>query len=246
MRRQPFGGWKRSAVGAGTKAGGPNYLVGLSDWTSTPATRSAAVNGAVRQLVDLASPVLAQEQREFLHRAVGSDAAAWQSNFGVACDVSGLPVEHNLLRYIPVPAWIRYEAGPPADLVRVVAAGLRAGSELRISVAEPLPAGLAEALEHVGCYSVVEDGPAWRMALAALPAGRVRLLGGQRVAFATDSSGRPEIALYRAARRRGWPSRAPYLCPGTGPIYHGAPIRFSDLTCRDRITRRQHCAFGSV
>ncbi|WP_415857410.1 aldehyde dehydrogenase family protein, partial [Sinomonas sp. G460-2] len=29
VRRQPFGGWKKSAVGAGTKAGGPNYLVGL-------------------------------------------------------------------------------------------------------------------------------------------------------------------------------------------------------------------------
>ena len=29
VRRQPFGGWKRSSVGAGTKAGGPNYLIGL-------------------------------------------------------------------------------------------------------------------------------------------------------------------------------------------------------------------------
>ena len=36
VRRQPFGGWKRSSVGAGTKAGGPNYLVGLTDWV-TPA-----------------------------------------------------------------------------------------------------------------------------------------------------------------------------------------------------------------
>ena len=26
VQRQPFGGWKRSSVGAGTKAGGPNYL----------------------------------------------------------------------------------------------------------------------------------------------------------------------------------------------------------------------------
>jgi RHH-type proline utilization regulon transcriptional repressor/proline dehydrogenase/delta 1-pyrroline-5-carboxylate dehydrogenase len=29
VQRQPFGGWKKSAVGAGTKAGGPNYLAGL-------------------------------------------------------------------------------------------------------------------------------------------------------------------------------------------------------------------------
>ncbi len=43
VRRQPFGGWKKSAVGAGTKAGGPNYLVGLSDWASAPATASGPV-----------------------------------------------------------------------------------------------------------------------------------------------------------------------------------------------------------
>ena len=38
VQRQPFGGWKKSAVGAGTKAGGPNYLVGLGEWVSKPST----------------------------------------------------------------------------------------------------------------------------------------------------------------------------------------------------------------
>jgi RHH-type proline utilization regulon transcriptional repressor/proline dehydrogenase/delta 1-pyrroline-5-carboxylate dehydrogenase len=196
VRRQPFGGWKKSAVGAAAKAGGPNYLVGLSDWTSTPATVTARVSGAVRLLVDLVWPVLAQEQRAFLERAVGSDAAAWQSTFGVASDVSGLQAEHNVLRYVPVPVWIRYEAGTPAELVRVVAAGLRAGSKLRISVAETLPAVVAAALEQVGLSAVEEDRSAWRTALGALSAGRTRLLGGRRVAFAEDSGARPEIALY--------------------------------------------------
>jgi RHH-type proline utilization regulon transcriptional repressor/proline dehydrogenase/delta 1-pyrroline-5-carboxylate dehydrogenase len=196
VRRQPFGGWKKSSVGAGTKAGGPNYLVGLSDWTSAPATVTAPVTGAVRQLIDLVSPVLGLEQREFLDRSVGSDAAVWQSEFGTARDVSGLRAEQNVLRYVPVPVWIRYEAGTPAELVRVVAAGLRAGSDLRISVAEPLPAVVTEALEHSGWSPVVEDRSAWRTALAGLGAGRVRLVGGQRVAFAEDSGGRPEIAVY--------------------------------------------------
>ena len=31
VRRQPFGGWKRSAIGSTTKAGGPSYLLGLGD-----------------------------------------------------------------------------------------------------------------------------------------------------------------------------------------------------------------------
>ena len=38
VRRQPFGGWKKSTVGSGTKAGGPNYLVALTDWEPDHAT----------------------------------------------------------------------------------------------------------------------------------------------------------------------------------------------------------------
>jgi RHH-type proline utilization regulon transcriptional repressor/proline dehydrogenase/delta 1-pyrroline-5-carboxylate dehydrogenase len=154
------------------------------------------VTGPVRQLIDVVSPFFDQEQRDFLDRAVGSDAAAWQSEFGTARDVSGLRAERNVLRYVAVPVWIRFEDGEPAHLVRVVAAGLRAGSDLRISVSIPLPEAVTEALEHIGLSPVVEDSGAWRKALAGLSAGRARLLGGQRVGFAEDSGGRPEIAVY--------------------------------------------------
>jgi RHH-type transcriptional regulator, proline utilization regulon repressor / proline dehydrogenase / delta 1-pyrroline-5-carboxylate dehydrogenase len=34
--RQPFGGWKRSAVGPAAKAGGPDYVAGLCHWTDRP------------------------------------------------------------------------------------------------------------------------------------------------------------------------------------------------------------------
>ena len=42
VQRQPFGGWKRSSVGAGTKAGGPNYLIGLGSWRPTAAGSASA------------------------------------------------------------------------------------------------------------------------------------------------------------------------------------------------------------
>ena len=35
VQRQPFGGWKRSTVGPGAKAGGPNYLHQLGTWAPT-------------------------------------------------------------------------------------------------------------------------------------------------------------------------------------------------------------------
>ncbi|MDO5678111.1 MAG: bifunctional proline dehydrogenase/L-glutamate gamma-semialdehyde dehydrogenase [Propionibacteriaceae bacterium] len=38
VRRQPFGGWKRSAVGPGSKAGGPNYLLGFGTLQATAET----------------------------------------------------------------------------------------------------------------------------------------------------------------------------------------------------------------
>ena len=54
VQRQPFGGWKKSAVGAGTKAGGPNYLAGLGDWVSTESRgqRPPSPTPAVRRILD--------------------------------------------------------------------------------------------------------------------------------------------------------------------------------------------------
>ncbi len=45
VRRQPFGGWKKSVVGPGFKAGGPNYLVGLSGSESSRSTAPSVALG---------------------------------------------------------------------------------------------------------------------------------------------------------------------------------------------------------
>jgi RHH-type proline utilization regulon transcriptional repressor/proline dehydrogenase/delta 1-pyrroline-5-carboxylate dehydrogenase len=202
VRRQPFGGWKKSAVGAGTKAGGPNYLIGLVDWrpaTASPADFSAlpALTELVRELLDGAAGLgLADGELESLRRAVASDARAWAEQFGAARDVSGLRAERNVLRYLPVPVWVRSERGTYLDLLRVVAAGLRAGSALTVSTAQPLPQAAADLLAKLGADVHVHDAATWQRTLASLGSGRVRLVGGDRAAFAETSGGRPEIALY--------------------------------------------------
>ena len=101
VQRQPFGGWKRSSVGAGTKAGGPSYLIGLSDWEPAPASANdvGAPNASVRAFVDRATG-LGLDPEGVLARAVSSDAAAWEGEFGRAADVSGLTAEKNLLLYM--------------------------------------------------------------------------------------------------------------------------------------------------
>ena len=63
VQRQPFGGWKRSAVGAGAKAGGPNYLFGLGEWVPQHGTSSTH-----------AAPARPREARDRAHRGVAAVA----------------------------------------------------------------------------------------------------------------------------------------------------------------------------
>jgi RHH-type proline utilization regulon transcriptional repressor/proline dehydrogenase/delta 1-pyrroline-5-carboxylate dehydrogenase len=148
VRRRPTGGWGRRTIGRGLKPGGPNALIGQGAWRHLPheprpSLRLHDVSEGVTRLVDAARPTLSFEQFDSLRTAVESDQRAWESEFGLARDVTGLVVERNVLRYRPHPVTVRLSSGAdPAALVRVVAAGARAGSTLTISSAVPLPAGL--------------------------------------------------------------------------------------------------------
>ncbi|GIF04044.1 bifunctional proline dehydrogenase/L-glutamate gamma-semialdehyde dehydrogenase [Actinoplanes siamensis] len=189
VRRQPFGGWKRSAVGAGAKAGGPNYLVGLSGWAPAEATVQAGIdNPAVRSLLAEAAAHLTAEQLASVTRAAGSDAAAWAASFGRAEDVSALGVERNVLRYLPTPVTVRLSAGAPlADLVRVLAAARLSGAPVRVSTAREVPAALCP-------DAVVESDEEFAAGLDGV--SRVRLIGGAATGLATATGGRPDLAVW--------------------------------------------------
>jgi RHH-type transcriptional regulator, proline utilization regulon repressor / proline dehydrogenase / delta 1-pyrroline-5-carboxylate dehydrogenase len=75
VQRQPFGGWKRSSVGPGAKAGGPNYV------------------NLFRRCEDT-RPLDAE-------RAARNYRAAWDSHFSRSHDPSGLRSESNVFRYRP-------------------------------------------------------------------------------------------------------------------------------------------------
>ena len=176
VRRQPFGGWKRSAVGAGTKAGGPHYLHGLGSWTDAPvagppeeitADAGRAPAGSVQRLADAAG--LEAEDRAWLAGAAALDEQAWNEGFGVATDISGLMAERNVLRHRPVPVTVRWESGPLVHLLRVIIAGLRAGAPLTVSVAAGLPAGVGQVLAGNPQVEVrVEDTAAFHARAAQL------------------------------------------------------------------------------
>ncbi len=109
VRRQPFGGWKRSAIGPGAKAGGPNYVTQLGTWT---------------------------DEREhddgWLAAARQSDERWWTSEFSIEHDPSGLFCEANLFRYRPRrTVGLRIGADTSSiDVARVRAAANRCGALL--------------------------------------------------------------------------------------------------------------------
>jgi RHH-type proline utilization regulon transcriptional repressor/proline dehydrogenase/delta 1-pyrroline-5-carboxylate dehydrogenase len=70
VRRQPFGGWRRSSINPSAKPGGPNYVMTLGHWNS--ARRNGSNAAAMRE---------------------------WKS-FSVGVDISGLSAESNVLRLV--------------------------------------------------------------------------------------------------------------------------------------------------
>lgn len=151
VNRQPFGGWKKSAVGPTAKAGGENYVACLRDWAPAP---------------------------EALSRA--DIEAWWHSTGGAVRDLAGLTVERNLLRFrpLPKPVLVRVDAGTrEADLESVRRLAARTGTRLVIS--SPVPRGADTAVEPVErARARVAAGEVSRVRwLSAEEAGDLALVG---------------------------------------------------------------------
>jgi RHH-type proline utilization regulon transcriptional repressor/proline dehydrogenase/delta 1-pyrroline-5-carboxylate dehydrogenase len=103
VRRQPFGGWKRSVVGPGAKAGGPNYVASL---------------GRLPTVEDADARVFGRRVRAVLETELA------------ASDPSGLASEANVLRYRPLRR-VLVLRGPGAELA--VAAGEAVGVTVEVA-----------------------------------------------------------------------------------------------------------------
>ena len=194
VQRQPFGGWKRSSVGTTAKAGGPNYLTHLGTWRPRPLRPSSdlsKLSPQVEAILTAAAPQLTGAERDHLLAAARSDQKAWTREYGVAKDVSGLGVERNVFRYLPVPVTIRVE-GFFAELVRVLISAARSGAAVTVSSATALPAGLAADVR-------VESNDQWLAHVAAERPSRVRLIGGDPRETAKAVEGDPDVAIYAGA-----------------------------------------------
>lgn len=80
VQRQPFGGWKRSSIGPGIKAGGPDYVSLFCHWHDRDADGST---------------------ESAMAAARDSYRRAWSECFSRSRDPTGLASESNVLRYRP-------------------------------------------------------------------------------------------------------------------------------------------------
>ncbi|MFT4298635.1 MAG: proline dehydrogenase family protein [Aeromicrobium sp.] len=191
VQRQPFGGLKRSVVGPGAKAGGPNHLVQLGHWQPRPFLRGAPdvePDIAVQALLQHCLSILNSADIDWLDAAARSDELAWRREYGRAKDVSRLRAERNVLRYLPTPVVARLEDAAPRDVVRLVLTATRVGAPLVVSTTMRL------AIPGVEIH--MEDHGTWLDRLDRTRPARVRLVSSSLRDAAQTIGGDPDVAFY--------------------------------------------------
>jgi RHH-type proline utilization regulon transcriptional repressor/proline dehydrogenase/delta 1-pyrroline-5-carboxylate dehydrogenase len=213
--RQPFGGMGKSAFGPGIKAGGPNYVVQLMDFSETgqdkssvpgPSSCFARLVASIGEAAD-DGPVGSQ-----LLRALASYEEAWDREFSREHDHFKLLGQHNIRRYLPV-GKLAIRVGERADVFRVIAAMAAAwitGNEVLLSLHPELSTPVESLLEKCaksfrGRITLVRHTEQELVHLAHDQAmGRLRMVG----AVASNA------LLLAAARNYVYVVRAPVLASG--------------------------------
>ncbi len=146
VRRQAFGGWKRSVVGPGAKAGGPNYVASLGEFAPAGDEDPASYLAGCRQ--------------------------AW-AEMGEAVDESGLVAESNVFRYRPLRLAVvcRGFGVPDSSVGLALTAAKTAGTAVEVLTPDELAtraaAGRLEHFDKVRLLGDVDDA----VRLAAIDSG---------------------------------------------------------------------------
>ncbi|WAL39238.1 proline dehydrogenase family protein [Brevibacterium sp. BRM-1] len=208
--RQPFGGWKKSSVGLGSKAGGPNYLMQFGSWhdASLPGAPGGAGaearGGGDQQARPGAGPGDAEAAADaWLAAAYADDEGAWAHEFGIAHDPTGLHAEANIFRYLPRAVTVRVGKGADAHaLARTLHAAATVGSRVLVSLS-PAAAERPEIARRVDEAAVRAETADARTFAAAVARGdlddtvgaRIRVLGDLEPELRTAAAQRPEVAV---------------------------------------------------
>lgn len=184
-------------TGVAARAGDANHLIGLGSWRSQPSGKASStlhlrgLDTRISTLIEAAQPTLDFDAFEWVRRSALSDAIAWDREFGQVRDVARLGVERNLLRYRPVPVMVRASADAQwQELLRVIIAAIRSGSDFVLSTPVGLPAAVRQVLGELDVLVYVESDAQWVDRMTQAPTAlegvdaapqpsRVRLIGSR-------------------------------------------------------------------
>ncbi|GAB10550.1 proline dehydrogenase/delta-1-pyrroline-5-carboxylate dehydrogenase, partial [Gordonia araii NBRC 100433] len=202
VRRQPFGGWKRSSVGLGSKAGGPNYVMLMGRWSDAPHTAEATADlpAAVDAFLCDADSLLGARHSAWLRRAAVDDEVAWRTEFGTGRDDTKLNSEANIFRYRPSSVLVRVgHDATPTHVARVFVAAHRAGATPEVSTpwSEPgVDAILNLAERHFGTrVTHIGDDADFASRIESTDHHRIRVVGRVGDEVRATVAARPDVAL---------------------------------------------------
>ncbi len=204
VRRQPFGGWKRSQVGTGSKAGGPNHLIGLMK--VAPAPRETSYVGeleplhfpTLNALDDLYEKIDGAGAEDFRY-ALRSVQTALDDIYLNEVDVSALGVEKNVFRYRPTEVLVRIE--DPKDwwkAAAMIAGAADGGTKVVLSMGDDLRDTVAQAFRGGGIKVNTESTDEWLADLKANPTKyrKIRYFGDDARGVAEAVGGSVDVAIY--------------------------------------------------
>jgi RHH-type proline utilization regulon transcriptional repressor/proline dehydrogenase/delta 1-pyrroline-5-carboxylate dehydrogenase len=224
VQRQPFGGWKRSAIGPTAKAGGPNYVNTMSDFTSRPSIHREVVRDKqLLQILSLAAGSgLNDDELQALLRGMQSDISAARDYFARKVDPSGLRSEINTFRYLRSDCELRinstatnYESWRTLVSLAVVGGTVSAFD---------IPSRLKKPLHKLGVKIAIESDSSWLERMQS-HVGRIRMVGKVEAITADSPLANCEIALYES----GYLELLPYFKEQAVTITahrFGNPVRF--------------------
>lgn len=188
VSRQPFGGFQKSAIGPGLKAGGANYVAQFIHFSNRELAEAGDGDSVFARL-GLPADLLAEPEIRHLRAALRSYSDAWDREFSQISDPVHLLGEDNLRRYLPFPE-IRIRVMPEdtsLDLLCRVCAARLAGARVVISEAPGRRNQLCETLENLSAdwagsiEFLQEDDDALATALRAGQVERLRYAAPERV-----------------------------------------------------------------
>ena len=199
--RQPFGGMGKSAIGAGIKAGGPNYVAQFMNFEDISYPKAGVVKN------DHALLRIAQEWNQKLNwsgfkdfkediyktvRAVKSYLYNAEQEFSPEKDYFHLRGQDNILRYIPAGkvAVRLHENDTLFDLLARIAAAKISRCELIVSIPVELDNPVASFLDGIEGKLFIQDTPVIRHTDSELAEMTGKI---QRIRYAAPERVSPEI-----------------------------------------------------